>query len=180
LLVLDEIQTGFCRTGKMFAYMHEDTKPDVLLVGKALGGGMYPVSAALSSREIMSVFKAGDHGSTFGGNPLAAAVGMAAIDVLVKEKMAERAEVMGKYFRKRLRKMRTDKIKEVRGKGLLNAIELLPKAGSARKYCEKMKEFGVLAKDTHDIIIRFAPPLIITKEEIDWAVERIEKALQEN
>ena len=177
LLMLDEIQTGFCRTGKMFAYMHENAKPDILLVGKALGGGMYPVSAALSSKEIMSVFGPGDHGSTFGGNPLGAQVGMTAIDILVDEKLDERAEKLGRYFREKLGQMRTDKLKEIRGKGLLNAIELKPEAGGARQYCMKLREWGILAKDTHGVTIRFAPPLVITKEEIDWTVSQIEKAL---
>jgi len=177
LLMLDEIQTGFCRTGKMFAYMHENAKPDILLVGKALGGGMYPVSAALSSREIMSVFRPGDHGSTFGGNPLGAKVGMVAMDILVDGKLDERAEELGRYFREKLSQMRTDKVKVIRGKGLLNAIELEPEAGKARQYCLKLRNLGVLAKDTHEVTIRFAPPLVITREEIDWTVEMIEKAL---
>ena len=177
LLILDEIQTGFCRTGKMFCYMHEDATPDILLVGKALGGGMYPVSAALSSREIMSVFNPGDHGSTFGGNPLGSAVGMTAIDILLDEKLDERAEELGKYFRQKLAEMNTDKVKVIRGKGLLNAIELTPEAGKARPYCLKLKELGILAKDTHGIAIRFAPPLVITREDIDWVVKQVETCL---
>ena len=177
LLMLDEIQTGFCRTGRMFCHQHEDIKPDVLLVGKALGGGMYPVSAALSSREIMSVFNPGDHGSTFGGNPLGAAVGITALDILLDEKLAERAQELGAYFRQKLSQMRTDKVLEIRGMGLLNALELKPEAGKARPYCVALRDLGILAKDTHGVTIRFAPPLVITKEEIDWAVEQIDKVL---
>jgi ornithine--oxo-acid transaminase len=176
LLMLDEIQTGFCRTGKMFAWMHEDTKPDILMVGKALGGGVYPVSAALSSKEIMSVIRPGEHGSTFGGNPLACAVATAALDVLIDEKLDKRAEVMGERFRKGLRAMGSDKVKEIRGVGLLNAIEIKPGAGKARQYTEKLKALGVLAKETHEVTIRFAPPLVITDNQIDWLVEKIGEA----
>jgi ornithine--oxo-acid transaminase len=178
LLMLDEVQTGFCRTGKMFAWMHENTKPDILMVGKALGGGVYPVSAALASKEVMSVIGPGEHGSTFGGNPLACAVGMAALDVLVDEKLGERAEVLGERFRGRLRALRTDKIEEIRGMGLLNAIEIKPEAGIARQYTEKLKDLGVLAKETHETTIRFAPPLVIEEDQIDWLAEMIGKALE--
>jgi ornithine--oxo-acid transaminase len=176
LLMLDEIQTGFCRTGKMFAWMHEETKPDILMVGKALGGGVYPVSAALASKDIMSVIGPGDHGSTFGGNPLACAVATAALDVLIDEKLDKRAEVMGERFRKGLRALRSDKVKEVRGMGLLNAIEIKPGAGKARGYTEKLKGLGVLAKETHEVTIRFAPPLVISDDQIDWLVEKIGEA----
>ena len=177
LLILDEVQTGFCRTGKMFAWMHEDAKPDILTVGKALGGGIYPVSAALASKEVMSVITPGTHGSTFGGNPLACAVAMAALDVLVDEKLDERAERLGKRFRDGLRAIETDKLADIRGKGLLNAIELEPAAGKARAYSEKLMQLGVLAKETHVTTIRFAPPLIIDEEQIDWLLARIAEAL---
>jgi ornithine--oxo-acid transaminase len=174
LLILDEIQTGWARTGRMFAFMHEGIKPDVLCVGKALGGGLYPVSASLARKDIMAVFTPGSHGSTFGGNPLAAAIGEAAIDVLVDEKLAENAQKMGAYFRKRLEEIRNPKIKEIRQKGLLIGVEFhLGKTETVRPICEKLMAKGVLAKDTHEKTVRFAPPLVITKEEIDWAIERI-------
>jgi len=177
LLMLDEIQTGLGRTGKMFAFMHEDVRPDILLVGKALGGGMIPVSAALSSWDIMDVLKPGDHGSTFGGNPLACAVAMKSLDVLVREKLAERSAEMGLYFIDELGKIRTDKTTEIRGKGLFIAIDIKEEYGTARSLCEKLKNLGVLAKDTHGQTIRFAPPLVITKEEIDYIVERVKQVL---
>ena len=177
LLMLDEIQTGLGRTGKMFAFMHEDARPDILLVGKALGGGMIPVSAALSSRDIMDVIKPGDHGSTFGGNPLACAVAMEALNVLVEEKLAERSADMGVYFLEELGKIRTEKVEEIRGKGLFIAIDIKEEYGSARSFCEKLKNLGVLAKDTHGQTIRFAPPLVITREGIDFIVERVKKVL---
>ena len=177
LLILDEVQTGFCRTGKMFAWMHEGVKPDILTVGKALGGGVYPVSAALASQEVMSVIRPGEHGSTFGGNPVACAVAMAALDVLVDENLAEKSDVLGRRFREGLAALGSDKITDIRGKGLLNAIELTPAAGKARQYTEKLKDLGVLAKETHVHTIRFAPPLIITDEQIDWLVGKIGEAL---
>ena len=179
LLMLDEIQTGFARTGKMFAFEHEGIKPDVLMVGKALGGGLYPVSACLSSREIMSVFTPGSHGSTFGGNPLAAAIAEESLNVLLDEKLAERSTEMGAYFVKRLKELRTKKIKAIRAKGLLIGVEfhLGPKE-TVRPLCEKLMDKGVLAKDTHEKTIRFAPPLVITKEEIDWAMERITEVFE--
>jgi len=174
LLILDEIQTGFCRTGKMFAFEHEGIKPDILCVGKALGGGLYPVSAALSSRKIMGAFAPGSHGSTFGGNPLACAIGSASLDVLVEDKLADRSKEMGEYFMSQLRDMKSKKVKDVRGKGLLIGVEChLDKGETVRPICEKLMEKGVLAKDTHEKTIRFAPPLIITKDDIDWAMERI-------
>ncbi len=179
LLIADEIQTGFGRTGKMFAVWHEDVRPDIIVVGKALGGGVYPVSGIIADDEIMDVFTPGDHGSTFGGNPLAAAVGMAALDVLVEEKLPERAQELGEYFMERLRKIESPYVKEVRGKGLLIGVEIKKEHGSARPYCEKLRDLGILAKETHEQVIRFAPPLVITKEEIDWALERIEKVLTE-
>jgi len=177
LVMTDEIQTGFCRTGKMFAWMHEDAKPDILMVGKALGGGVYPVSAALAAKDVMMVIGPGEHGSTFGGNPLACAVATAALDVLIDEKLDKKAEVMGARFRDGLRALRSDKVKEVRGMGLLNAIELKPSAGKARHYSEKLKSLGVLAKETHEVTIRFAPPLVISEGEVDWLVGKIGEAL---
>ncbi|MFX1250489.1 MAG: ornithine--oxo-acid transaminase [Promethearchaeota archaeon] len=179
LLILDEIQTGLGRTGKMFAYQHEGIKPDMLLVGKALGGGVFPVAAALTSWDIMKVITPGSHGSTFGGNPLACAVGDVALDVLVEEKLAERSAELGEYFLKGLHKIKekTDLIKEIRGKGLFLAVEFKPEAGGARQFTQKLKENGILAKETHTHTIRFAPPLIITKEDIDWALKIIEEVL---
>ncbi len=174
LLVTDEIQTGLGRTGKLFCYEHDNIKPDIVTIGKALGGGFYPVSAVLADDEVMTVaFKPGNHGSTFGGNPLACAVASAALDVLVDEKLVQRSQEMGKYFIDSLRALKSDLIMEVRGKGLLIAIELAKKAGKARQYTEALMKAGVLAKETHETIIRFAPPLVITREEIDWAMDRI-------
>lgn len=179
LLILDEIQTGFCRTGKLFCYYHENIKPDALILGKALGGGMYPVSAVVSSKENMSVFTPGSHGSTFGGNPLACTVAEAALDVLIEEKLDENAKKMGEYFLSKLNTLKNEKIKEIRGKGLLIAIEIKKEFGHVRPLCEKLIKLGVLAKDTHEHTIRFAPPLTIKKEEIDWAFERIKKVIEE-
>ncbi len=174
LLILDEIQTGFCRTGKMFAFEHEGIRPDILCVGKALGGGIYPVSACLSSKEVMSVFTPGSHGSTFGGNPLACAIAEESLNVLIDENLAERATRMGEYFVSKLSTLKTSKIKEIRHKGLLIGVEFhLGPNETVRPICEKLMAKGVLAKDTHEKTIRFAPPLVITKEEIDWAMERI-------
>ena len=179
LFMLDEIQTGFCRTGKMFAYQLEGIKPDILMVGKALGGGLYPVSAALASKEIMSVFTPGSHGSTFGGNPLACAIGEAALDVLVDENLADRANEMGAYFVERLKGVKSKRIKQIRARGLLIGVEFHLKEGeTVRPICERLMEKGVLAKDTHEKTIRFAPPLVITKEEIDWAMERISEVFE--
>ncbi|MBN1677401.1 MAG: ornithine--oxo-acid transaminase [Candidatus Thermoplasmatota archaeon] len=179
LLILDEIQTGFCRTGKMFAFEHEGMKPDILCVGKALGGGIYPVSACLSSREIMSVFTPGSHGSTFGGNPLACAIAEESLNVLIDEKLAEKSTIMGEYFAGKLKQVKTDKIKEIRHKGLLIGVEFhLGPDETVRPICEKLMAHGVLAKDTHEKTIRFAPPLVITKEEIDWAMERIKTVFE--
>ena len=175
LLMADEIQSGLGRTGKLFAYMHEGVTPDVLIVGKALAGGFYPVSAVLASREVLGVFQHGDHGSTFGGNPLGCAVARTALRVLVEEKMVDQSAELGAYFLSRLQTIQSPAIKEVRGKGMWIGIELF---GMARPYCEALKEEGVLCKETHDRVIRIAPPLIITREEIDWAVERIAKVLE--
>jgi ornithine--oxo-acid transaminase len=178
LLMLDEIQTGFCRTGKMFCFQYEGIKPDILIVAKALGGGIMPISAVLSSKENMSVFTAGSHGSTFGGNPLACAIGTAALDVLIDEKLDKRSAKLGAYFMKRLKEMNNPLFKDVRGKGLLIAIELTKEAGPARKYTEELMRNGLLAKETHDTTIRFAPPLIIKKEEIDTAINIIKKTIK--
>ncbi|MCX7995156.1 MAG: ornithine--oxo-acid transaminase [candidate division WOR-3 bacterium] len=173
LFIADEIQTGFGRTGRLFACEYENVKPDILIVGKALGGGFYPVSAILCDKRIMDVFKPGDHGSTFGGNPLASAIGMAALDVIIKENLPGRAYELGNWFMEELKKIKNPVIKEIRGKGLLIGIELKKKA---RPYCEALMKNGVLAKDTHDYVVRFAPPLVIKKEELKWALPRIKKA----
>jgi ornithine--oxo-acid transaminase len=175
LFVCDEIQSGLGRTGALFAYMHEGISPDVLIVGKALSGGFYPVSAVLASKEVLGVFHPGDHGSTFGGNPLACAIARTALRVLVDEKLVERSRTLGQYFLERLQAIRSSDLKEIRGKGLWIGIEML---SPARPYCEALKEEGLLCKETHDRVIRIAPPLTITKEEIDWAWERIRKVIE--
>jgi ornithine--oxo-acid transaminase len=179
LLAVDEIQTGFCRTGKLFAYQHEDVDPDIIIMGKALGGGVFPVSAVAANQDVLGVFKPGTHGSTFGGNPLGCAVAMAAIDVLIDEKLSERAAEMGSYFISQLKDLQkiSAKIKQVRGKGLLIGVVLHESAGKARKYTEALKEKGLLCKETHDWIIRFAPPLVITKGDINTAMEKIIEVL---
>ncbi len=178
LFVLDEIQTGLARTGKMFAYQHEENaEPDLLVLGKALGGGVYPVSAVLASRAIMTLLKPGDHGSTFGGNPLAAAVGAAALDVLVDEDLTARAAELGAYLRGALARLPANKIVEIRGRGLLLGVEIAAAAGTAREYCEALLERGVLAKDTHAQVIRLAPPLIVERGELDWLVEQLRAVL---
>lgn len=174
LLTVDEIQTGLGRTGKMFCYEHSNIKPDIVIIGKALGGGVYPISGILADNEIMDVaFEPGSHGSTFGGNPLACAVASAAVDVLIEEDLINKSAEIGAYFKKQLKSIKSKKIKEVRGMGLMLAIELTHEAGPARNYTLKFLEKGLLAKDTHGHTIRLAPPLIITKEEIDWAVKLI-------
>jgi ornithine--oxo-acid transaminase len=175
LLIADEIQSGLGRTGKLFAYMHEGIRPDAIIVGKALSGGFYPVSAVLSSKEVLGVFHPGDHGSTFGGNPLACAVARAALSVLIEEELPERSAELGGYFLEKLRTLRSPDLKEVRGRGLWIGIEL---HSPARPYCEALKEEGLLCKETHDRVIRVAPPLVITREEIDWAFERIKKVIE--
>ena len=174
LLMLDEIQSGLGRTGKLFAYMHEGITPDVLIVGKALAGGFYPVSAVLASAAVLGVFNPGDHGSTFGGNPLGCAVARTALQVLVDEKLVERSAELGAYFLSLLQSLEIPVIKEVRGRGMWIGIEL---KALARPYCEALMEEGILCKETHDHVIRIAPPLIITREEIDWAFERIARVL---
>ncbi len=174
LFVADEIQTGFGRTGKMFACDWEGVKPDVYVMGKALGGGVYPVSAVAANDDILGVFEPGSHGSTFGGNPLAAAVGVAAIEVIIEENLVERSLKMGQLFKERLLAIKNPHIREIRGRGLFLGVEL---DTDARPYCERLMEAGVLAKETHYNIIRFAPPLIISEEEMDWATERIVRVL---
>jgi len=174
LLMFDEIQSGLGRTGKLFAYQHEDVRPDVLIIGKALAGGFYPVSGVLASKEVLGLFRPGDHGSTFGGNPLACAVARASLRVLLDEELAERSAEMGGYFLEKLQELKSPVIRAVRGRGLWIGIEL---NAEARKYCEALKDEGVLCKETHAKIIRIAPPLVISKDEIDWAVEKIGKVL---
>ena len=177
LLAVDEIQTGFGRAGKMFCYQYDQIEPDIIIMGKALGGGIFPVSAIAAHRDILGVFTPGTHGSTFGGNPLACAVAAASLDVLVDEKLDERSFELGGYFINELRSMQSDKIKLIRGKGLLIGVVLKESAGKARKYTTLLKDNGILCKETHDWIIRFAPPLIIKKEDIDLALEVIHKVL---
>ena len=177
LLMVDEIQSGLGRTGKLFAFEHEGIRPDVVIVGKALSGGFYPVSAILADDEVMGVFKPGDHGSTYGGNPLADAVAQAALAALVEEGMVESSARLGEYFLERLRRIESPWVREVRGKGLWIGIELRPEAGGARRFCEALLREGLLCKETHDHVIRIAPPLVIDQSEIDWALECLEKVL---
>lgn len=177
ILILDEIQTGLGRTGKLLAEEHEGIEADLTLVGKALSGGFYPVSAVLSNSEVMDVLQPGEHGSTFGGNPLGCAVARAALKVLVEENMVENSEKMGAIFLQKLQQIKSPLIKEVRGRGLMIAMELTPEAGGARQYCLQLKEKGLLCKETHDHIIRFAPPLIITEDQVDWAVKLISEVI---
>jgi ornithine--oxo-acid transaminase len=179
VLILDEIQTGLGRTGKLLAEQHEGIESDLSLIGKALSGGFYPVSAVLSNSEVLGVLKPGEHGSTFGGNPLACAIARTAMKVLVEEGMIENAAHMGEYFRTALSQFKNPIVKEVRGKGLLIGVELHPEAGGARRFCEKLMGRGLLCKETHENTIRFAPPLVIKRDEIDWAVERIQSVLAE-
>ena len=179
VLMLDEIQTGLGRTGKLLAVEHEGIEADVTVIGKALSGGFYPVSAVLSNREVLGTFTPGDHGSTFGGNPIACAVARQALKVIVEEHMVENAAAMGEYFMGQLKKLESPWIREVRGKGLMIGVELIPEAGGARHYCEKLMEKGLLCKETHENVIRFAPPLVIQRDEIDWALERIESVFKE-
>ena len=179
VLVTDEIQTGLGRTGRLFAEEHEGIEADVTLIGKALSGGLYPISAVLSNKEVLGVFHPGDHGSTYGGNPLACAVAREALKVLIEEKMIENAATVGPYFMEQLRGIKSQYVKEVRGKGLLIGVELHKEAGGARHFCAKLKDKGILCKETHEHVIRFAPPLVIRKEDIDWALERIESVLRD-
>lgn len=177
LLIADEIQTGLGRTGKLFACDWEGVRPDVVTIGKALSGGFYPVSAVLSDRDVLGLFNPGDHGSTFGGNPLAAAIARQALKVLTEEGLIENARQQGEYLMGRLARIESDHIAEVRGRGLLVGVELKPSGGSARRFAEALKDEGLLCKETHENVIRFAPPLIITREDLDWALERIERVL---
>jgi ornithine--oxo-acid transaminase len=177
VLILDEIQTGLGRTGKLLAEEHEGIEADLTLVGKALSGGFYPVSAVLSNSEVLGVLKPGEHGSTFGGNPLACAIARAALRVLKEERLIENAAQMGSYFITELSKIKSPLIKEIRGKGLMIGLEFFPEAGGARNFCYRLKDLGLLCKDTHEHTIRFAPPLTITKPDIDWALERIEEVI---
>jgi ornithine--oxo-acid transaminase len=177
LFIADEIQTGLGRTGKLFAAQHENVRPDVTIIGKALAGGFYPVSAVLSDRNVLGLFAPGEHGSTFGGNPLAAAVARAALKVIVEEKLVENAAKMGEYFVEQLSEIPSRHVKEVRGRGLLIGVELNEKAGGARRFCEVLQDKGILAKETHERVIRFAPPLVIDKATIDWALPSIRDVL---
>ena len=180
VLILDEIQTGLGRTGKILAEEHDEIEADLTLIGKALSGGFYPVSAVLSNTEVMGVLQPGEHGSTFGGNPLACAVSRTAMKVLIEEGMIENAANVGEYFLDELKQFKNPIIKDVRGKGLLIGLELSAEVGGARQYCEKLQAEGLLCKETHDNIIRFAPPLIITKDIVDWALERIDAVLNQH
>lgn len=177
LLILDEIQSGLGRTGKILACHHEDVKPDAVVLGKALGGGYLPISAVVASNELLSVFDYGSHGSTFGGNPLAAAVGLEAIMVMQEESLIERSAELGDYFLKALKQIQSPFVKEVRGKGLWIGVDIDPNLKSARVLCEELMKKGILSKETHGTVIRFAPPLVISKKDLDWAVERIGEAL---
>jgi len=177
LFIADEIQSGLGRSGKLFAFEYDGIKPDLVTVGKALSGGCYPVSAVLSSKEVLGVFSPGDHGSTFGGNPLGAAIARESIKVLTEEKLIDNSYELGKYFMDRLREIKSPHIHEIRGKGLFIGVELNDNANGARRFCEALMKKGILSKETHVNVIRFAPPLVITKEEIDWALERIEEVI---
>lgn len=180
LLIADEIQTGLGRTGKMFACDHEQVRADIMVIGKALSGGFYPVSAALADQAIMGLFQPGEHGSTFGGNPLGAAIARAALRVIREEKLVENAAKMGEYFMEQLAEIPSKHVKEVRGKGLLIGVELKPEANGARRFCEVLQQKGILAKETHQHVIRFAPPLVIDKATIDWALPLIRQTLTMN
>jgi len=177
LFIADEIQSGLGRTGKTFCIEHDGVKPDIFILGKALGGGIMPVSAIVSSREILSVFSPGDHGSTFGGNPLSCAVARKVIEVLKRGEYQKRAAELGDYLLERLRAIKTDKVKEIRGRGLWIGIEFKPEAGVAKTYCMALLKEGMLCKDTHAQTMRLAPPLTISKDDIDWALERLERVL---
>jgi ornithine--oxo-acid transaminase len=177
LFIADEIQTGLGRTGKMFACDHESVRPDMITIGKALAGGFYPVSAVVADKEILGLFQPGEHGSTFGGNPLGMAVARAALQVIKDEKMVENAAIVGEYFMDQLAEISSPHIKEVRGKGLLIGVELHSKAGGARRFCEALMHHSILAKETHQNVIRFAPPLIIDQKTVDWALPRIREVL---
>jgi ornithine--oxo-acid transaminase len=173
LFIADEIQTGLGRVGKLFACEYEDVRPDMVIIGKSLGGGCYPISAVLADREILGVFKPGEHGSTFGGNPLGCAVARESLRVILDEKLVQNAAERGQSFMEKLRKIRSRHIKEIRGRGLLIGIELKPEAGGARRFCEELMKEGLLCKETHENVIRFAPPLIIREKDLNWALKRI-------
>jgi ornithine--oxo-acid transaminase len=177
LLVFDEIQTGLGRTGKLFAQQHEGVRGDITVIGKALSGGFYPVSAVLADKEIMGLFVPGEHGSTFGGNPLGAAVARTALKVLVEEKLIENSAELGEYLMEQLAEIPSPHIKEVRGKGMLIGVELKQSAGGARRFCEALQDRGILCKETHETVIRFAPPLVIDKTTLDWALPHIREVL---
>lgn len=177
LFVADEIQSGLGRAGTLFAVDQENVRPDMIVIGKALGGGVYPISAVISSREILGVYRPGDHGSTFGGNPLACAVAREALRVIVEERLVEKSAELGSYFLNKVRDINSPHVKQVRGRGLFIGIELKPEAGGARRFCEALKERGMLCKETHQHVIRLAPPLIISQEEIDWACDQLKAVL---
>ncbi len=177
LLIADEIQTGLGRTGKMFCCEWDGVRPDVMVVGKALSGGFYPVSAMLADREVMDVFKPGDHGSTFGGNPLGAAIARAAMKVLVDENLAERALELGAWFMESIRALESPHVAEVRGRGLMVGVVIKPESGTARPFCERLLERGILAKETHEQVVRFAPPLVVENSDLEWALEQIAEVL---
>jgi ornithine--oxo-acid transaminase len=179
LFIADEIQTGLGRTGRLLACDHENVKPDGLILGKALGGGILPVSMFLARRDVMKVFRPGDHGSTFGGNPLAAAVGLEALEIIVDEQLAERSAALGEHLLSQLRKLNSPLISEVRGRGLFIGIEIDPAVGTARAVCEALLKRGVLSKETHATVVRLAPPLVISREQVDWAVQQLREALRE-
>ncbi len=179
MFMADEIQTGLGRTGKLFCCDYEEVKPDILVIGKSLGGGCYAISAVLSPREILGLFKPGEHGSTFGANPLACAVAREAIRVLQEEEMVENSAFQGKYFLDKLKTIKSRYIKDIRGKGLLIGIELKPEAGGARRFCEALKEEELLCKETHENVIRFAPPLIIRQKELNWSFKRVKKVFKQ-
>jgi len=175
LMILDEVQSGLGRTGRWFAFQHEGIKPDGLILGKALGGGVYPVSAFVATRDVMQVFNPGSHGSTFGGNPLAAAIGLESLRTIEDERLVERSAELGGYLADRLKSIRSNMIKDVRGKGLWIGVEVDPSGVSARQLCLDLAEEGILSKDTHETVLRFAPPLTISRDELDWGLERVER-----
>jgi ornithine--oxo-acid transaminase len=177
LLILDEIQTGLGRTGKLFAQDHEGVRADMVIIGKALSGGFYPVSAVLADKPLMSLFTPGEHGSTFGGNPLGAAIARAALQVIQEENLVQRSAELGEYFLEQLVEIPSPHVKEVRGKGLLIGVEMKPSAGGARRFCEALEHKGILCKETHENVLRFAPPLVIDKDTIDWALPHIREVL---
>ncbi len=179
LFILDEIQSGFGRTGRDFAFQHEIDRPDGLILGKALGGGIYPVSTFMARKDVMDVFDPGSHGSTFGGNPLAAAIGLEAIKILKEEKLSERSAELGAHLKKRLEELNSSLVTAIRGTGLWIGMDIDPAKAAAREFCERLKKRGLLCKETHKITVRFAPPLTISREEIDWAVDQVRGVLSE-